>query len=161
MTAADEQRALYEELCESVLSRKSTVHQRQDWELVERLNTDGTDQRAMFRSMLAGVDLIDSLEGVVYLHRMLEERGTTNVHELINDETLGVIEAIDDALDHLMSEDELTNPIMDMMHYAVTSDDREWVTKVIEERKPNDLTQLVAIIDEIRRVTTPLQNGVL
>ena len=131
---------------------------------VKELLISKGDTRTLLRALRANLTSFHSPGFILSIHKALAHHGT---HTILGEPDLDTAEDILKAL-HCYHTN-LANPLAPakaaeatkIVHYALTSPDRDTLTSIIKERSPETLDSLTAIIDTENSITAPLRRGAL
>lgn len=161
VSPADEQKALYGELMEKLEGKdqfKTRIIR------INNLHDQNWGQRALFRTFLKTLDARQPLSFIEDTHNLLVEYGYAETSGIIDSNTLDTTELIVRATGNHMippRHREESRPAREYIAYFLVSDDREALTRIINDRRPATLEELRALHIEFQRSSVPLQTGVL
>lgn len=163
LSPEDEQQRLYIEILAALDQSGSTNDQWVSKENLELWRHRTGDQTGLFRTLLTNVDSNETFKFIEQVHGILDYYGADDIPSLINDESLESVVTIIESTEHLLSGDGMILPeeTRDMIHYALTSPDRELITQIIMDRHPDTVAQAEGLVAEARRSKRVLQSGVL
>jgi hypothetical protein len=162
VTSKNEQQRLYVEILARLNQDAFRKRRNANIRNLEEWHRRRSDQTSLFRTLLANTESSEPFKFIEQVHDILNYYGAEDIPSLINDESLESVVIIIESTEHLQADAFfLPEETRDMIDYALTSEDRELITRVIKERSPDTLREVEELVIEARRSQPALQSGVL
>jgi hypothetical protein len=157
-----EQQRLYDAILDALNEHEDQQKRDINIGALSAFNRRHTDQSGLFRVLLANVESTETFRFVDQVYDILSYYGAESIPNVINEASLESVVTIIESTDHLQADRFfLPEETRDIIDYALSSDDREMITRIIAERHPNTLREVDDLVLEARRCQTALQSGVL
>lgn len=158
----NEQQQLYTSILDALNEHEDQQKRDINIGALSAFNRRHSDQSGLFRVLLENVESQETFRFIDQVYEILSYYGAESIPNIINEASLESVVTIIGSTEHLQADQFfLPEATRDMIDYALSSEDREMITQIIGERRPDNLRDIEGVVEEARRNKTALQSGVL